>query len=158
MIFAVMRKGELMGKLYQNKWAGYETYFTPCFPVRTRKNESDAIGGYEITNVDGKWKCRKGQYYLHTMRDEEHFPVVGEVKINILGYVRDMMLEALKKRTDEQIKEDAKPEIMADGTLHITVNANVANIDRILLTQAGTLSGDISYKDDEQPERKTGKQ
>ena len=48
-------KGEPMGKLYQNKWAGYETYFTPCFPVRTRKNESDAIGGYEITNVDGKW-------------------------------------------------------------------------------------------------------
>lgn len=90
-----------MGKLYQNKWAGHETYFTPCFPVRTRKNESDAIGGYEITNVDGKWKCRKGQYYLHTMRDEEHFPVVGEVKINVLGYVMDTMLNALERRTDE---------------------------------------------------------
>ena len=101
MTIAVLRKGEPMGKLYQNKWAGYETYFTPCFPVRTRKNESDAIGGYEITNVDGKWKCRKGQYYLHTMRDEEHFPVVGEVKINVLGYVMDTMLNALERRTDE---------------------------------------------------------
>jgi len=97
-----------MGKLYQNKWAGYETYFTPCFPVRTRKNESDAIGGYEITNVDGKWKCRKGQYYLYTMRDEEHFPVVGEVKINVLGYVMDTMLNALERRTDEPEQKTGK--------------------------------------------------
>ena len=91
-----------MGKLYQNKLAGYETYFTPCFPVRTRKCEADAIGGYEITNVDGKWICRKVQYYLHAMRDEEHFPVVGEVKINVLGYVMDTMLNALERRTDER--------------------------------------------------------
>ena len=89
-----------MSKLYQNKWAGYETYFTPTHPVRTGKNEADAMGGYEITNVNGKWECRKGQYYTHTMRDEEHFPVVGEVKINILGYVMDAMLDALKRRTD----------------------------------------------------------
>lgn len=141
-----------MGKLYQNKWAGYETYFTPCFPVRTRKNESDAIGGYEITNVNGKWICRKAQYYNGPLKDNEDFPVVGKVKINILGYVRDMMLEALKKRTDEQIKEDAKPEIMADGTLHVTVNADVANIDRILLSQEGTHFGDLYYRDDERPE------
>lgn len=94
-----------MGKLYQNKWAGHETYFTPCFPVRTRKNEPDAIGGYEITNVDGKWKCRKSQYYLHTMRDEEHFPVVGEVKINVLGYVMETMLNALERRTNDSISD-----------------------------------------------------
>ena len=94
-----------MGKLYQNKLAGYETYFTPCFPVRTRKCEADAIGGYEITNVDGKWICRKVQYYLHAMRDEEHFPVVGEVKINVLGYVMDTMLNALERRTDERFNQ-----------------------------------------------------
>jgi hypothetical protein len=35
------------------------------------------------------------------MRDEEHFPVVGEVKINVLGYVMDTMLNALERRTDE---------------------------------------------------------
>jgi hypothetical protein len=45
-----------------------------------------------------------------------------------------------------------RPEIMSDGTLHITVNADVANIDRILLTQAGTHTGDLYYKDDEKPE------
>ena len=50
-----MQKGEPMGKLYQNKWAGYETYFTPIYPVRTRKGEADAIGGYIITKVNGKW-------------------------------------------------------------------------------------------------------
>lgn len=145
-----------MSDLYQNKYAGYETYFTPLFPVRTGKGESYLNGGYEITNVNGKWICRKAQYYNRSLKDNEDFPVVGKVKINILGYVRDMMLEALKKRTDEQIKEDAKPEIMADGTLHITVNADVANIDRILLSQEGTHYGDLYYKDDEKPERKTG--
>ena len=45
-----------------------------------------------------------------------------------------------------------QPEIMPDGTLRITVNADVANIDRILLTQAGTHTGDLYYKDDEKPE------
>ena len=49
-------------------------------------------------------------------------------------------------------REDAKPEIMPDGTLHITVNADVANIDRILLSQAGTHLGDLYYRDDERPE------
>ena len=90
-----------MGKLYQNKWAGYETYFTPAYPVRTRKGESNAIGGYEVTKINGKWKCRKGSYYTHTIRDEEHFPVVGEVNINVLGYVRSAMLNALERRADE---------------------------------------------------------
>ena len=90
-----------MSKLYQNKWAGYETYFTPTFPVRTRKGEADAIGGYAITKVNGKWECRKAQYYTHSLRDEEHFPVVGNVKINILGYVMGAMLDALERRTDD---------------------------------------------------------
>ena len=45
-----------------------------------------------------------------------------------------------------------QPEIMPDGTLHITVNADVANIDRILLSQAGTHLGDLYYRDDERPE------
>ena len=49
-----------------------------------------------------------------------------------------------------------EPEIMPDGTLYITVNADVANIDRILLSQAGTHLGDLYYKDNEKPERRTG--
>ena len=50
-----------------------------------------------------------------------------------------------------------QPEIMPDGTLHITATADVANIDRILLSQEGTHLGDVYYKDDEKPKRKTGK-
>ena len=91
-----------MSKLYENKWAGNETYFTPIYPVRTRKGEADAVGGYVITKINGKWECQKGQYYTHSLRDEEHFPVVGNVKINILGYVMSEMLDALKRRTDER--------------------------------------------------------
>ena len=90
-----------MSKLYQNKWAGYETYFTPTHPVRTGRAEAKAVGGYEITKIDGKWKCRKGEYYTCSLRDEEHFPVVGEVKINILGYVMGEMLDALERRSDD---------------------------------------------------------
>lgn len=50
--------------------------------------------------------------------------------------------------------EDAKPEIMADGTRHITAAVDVANINCILLTQEGTHSGDLYYKD-AQSEHKT---
>jgi hypothetical protein len=46
-----------------------------------------------------------------------------------------------------------QPEIMADGTLHITATADVANIDRILLSQEGTHYGDLYYKDDEDGKR-----
>lgn len=92
-----------MSKLYQIKWAVNETYFMPIYPVRTRKGEDDAIGGYIITKVNGKWECRKGQYYTRYLRNEEHFPVVGNVKINILGYVMGEMLDALERRTDDCI-------------------------------------------------------
>ena len=90
-----------MPNIYQNKWAGYETYFMPMYPVRTRKGESEKIGGYKIMNVDGKWQCKKAQYYADSLKDEEHFPVVGKVNVNILGYVMDTMLKALNDREDE---------------------------------------------------------
>lgn len=46
-------------------------------------------------------------------------------------------------------REDAQPEIMSDGTLHITVSVDVADIDRILLSQAGTHLGDLYYRDED---------
>ena len=61
------------------------------------------------------------------------------------------------KAIDVAIEALKQSEIMADGTLHVTVNANVANIDRILLSQEGTHFGDLYYRDDERPERQTGK-
>ena len=50
----------------------------------------------------------------------------------------DLAIEALKQS-----------EIMSDGTLHITVDADVSTIDRILLSQKGTHSGDIYYREEE---------
>ena len=86
-----------MAKLYQNKWAGNETYFAQAYPVKTRKSESPLVGGYEIIKIDGEWMCRKAMYYKDTLKDEEHFPCVGEVKINVNRYIRDTMLEALEE-------------------------------------------------------------
>lgn len=42
-------------------------------------------------------------------------------------------------------------EITPDGTLKVTVDADIASIGRILLSQAGTQRGRLYYKD-EQPE------
>ena len=91
-----------MSKLYQNKWAGYEMYFVPLHPVRTCKGEAISVGGYEIICIDGVWKCKKGRYYTQSLRDEEHFPVVGDVKIDILGYVKDTMLAEVKSFKGEK--------------------------------------------------------
>ena len=67
------------------------------------------------------------------------------IAVNAMAY--DAELRALPS---------VQPEIMPDGTLHITANVDVASIDRILLTQEGTHSGDLYYRDDEKPKRKTG--
>lgn len=45
----------------------------------------------------------------------------------------------------------AQPEITPEGTLKVTVDADIANVGRILLSQAGTQRGGLYYKDD-QPE------
>lgn len=45
----------------------------------------------------------------------------------------------------------ARPEITPDGTLKVTVDADIASIGRILLSQAGTQCGGLYYKD-AQPE------
>lgn len=44
-----------------------------------------------------------------------------------------------------------QPEITPDGTLNISINADVASVGRILLSQAGTQRGGLYYKD-EQPD------
>ena len=45
----------------------------------------------------------------------------------------------------------AQPEITPDGTLKVTVDADIASIGRILLSQTGTQYGGLYYKD-AQPE------
>ena len=58
----------------------------------------------------------------------------------------EKVFEAVRMAVVEALKQ---PEIMSDGTLHITVDADVSTIDRILLSQKGTHSGDIYYREEE---------
>ena len=91
-----------MAKIYQNKYAGFETYFVPLYPVKTRGIEASKVGGYGITCVNGRWRCEETEYYKISLSDAERFPVVGEVKIDIKEYVKDAILDALsKRRTDK---------------------------------------------------------
>lgn len=67
------------GTIFQNKWAGFETYFIFMnHPVRTRTKESPATAGYQITKVDGKWILDKATYYYHSLRE---FPEVGHIDL-----------------------------------------------------------------------------
>ena len=94
-----------MAKIYQNKYAGFETYFVPLYPVKTRGIEASKVGGYGITCVNGRWRCEKTEYYRQTLSDANSFPVVGEVEIDINRYVKDAVLDALEmaeRRTDGQ--------------------------------------------------------
>lgn len=71
-----MKKGAIL----QNLWAGHETYFVYMgFPVKTGRAEAKATGGYSITCVDGKWKFSRAHYYIQSLKDTEHFPIVGYV-------------------------------------------------------------------------------
>jgi hypothetical protein len=51
-------------------------------------------------------------------------------------------------------RQNVQLEIMSDGTLHITATVDVANTNRILLSQAGTHLGDLYYRDDERTKGK----
>lgn len=78
-------------KIYKNLWAGYETYF-----VKKRQDKRYAYG-YQIICVDGKWEYRENaMYYLCTIRDSEHFPVVGE--INLTEIIFRSIMEAVGVR------------------------------------------------------------
>ena len=92
-----------MAKIYQNKYAGFETYFVPLYPVKTRGIEARKVGGYGITCVNGRWRCEKTEYCRLSLSDADSFPVVGNVEIDINRYVKDAILDALEmaeRRTD----------------------------------------------------------
>lgn len=75
-------------KIYKNLWAGYETYF-----VKKRQDKRCAYGS-EIIYLDGKWEYRDNAIYaLCTIRDSEHFPLVGE--INLTEIIRRSIMEAV---------------------------------------------------------------
>lgn len=91
-----MRKGTIL----KNLWAGHETYFVYMgFPVRSGKAEAKKTGGYSLVNVDGVWRFEKAQYYIHSLKDQEHFPVVGHIDFN--QTLIDGILNAIEKKRRE---------------------------------------------------------
>lgn len=54
-------------------------------------------------------------------------------------------------KTMVAVMSSAQPEITPDGTLTVSIAADVASVGRILLSQTGTQRGGLYYKD-EQPE------
>ena len=92
-----MKKGTILKNLY----AGHETYFINMgFPVRTGKAEAKAIGGYSLTKVDGEWRFERAQYYIHSLCDTEHFPIVGYVDL------KKTCIEAILKALFELPREE----------------------------------------------------
>ena len=72
-----------MAKIYKNLWAGHETYFVAMgFPVRSGRCEAKKTGGYGLVKIDDSWKFERATYYCHTLKDAEHFPVVGHIDMN----------------------------------------------------------------------------
>lgn len=73
-----MRKGTII----KNLWAGNETYFIYMgFPVRTGKMEARKVGGYSLSSANDEWKFRRACYYVNSLKDSEHFPVVGYIDL-----------------------------------------------------------------------------
>ncbi len=82
-------------KIYQNLWAGKETYFIPL----THNNE--VTSGYSVVNVDGIWNLYKGNFYNDDLKnDTEHFPIIGELDFNQL--LINEILQILQKNKKEQ--------------------------------------------------------
>lgn len=70
------------GTIFRNLWSRYEVYFVFLSqPAKTARGEARATRGYEIARVNGKWEMRTAQYYMSSLKDEAHFPVVGVVDL-----------------------------------------------------------------------------
>lgn len=80
------------GTIVKNKWAGYETYFI-CQEKRT-KFGIPMIKGYTISNIDGKWSLDEACFYLDSLKDTEHYPVVGYLDIDKL--IQDNLLNIIE--------------------------------------------------------------
>ncbi len=63
-------------KIYKNLWAGYDCYF-----VKTNSDKMYAYG-FNVHNAHGKWEVSKGKRYISSLRDMEHYPIVGNIDLN----------------------------------------------------------------------------
>lgn len=69
------------GTIYRNLCAGNETYFVYDGKAISGRAEASKVSGYSITNINGEWHFEKAQYYTHSLKDSEQFPVVGCIDI-----------------------------------------------------------------------------
>lgn len=92
-------------KVYQNLYAGYKTFFVPIMPARTAKHEEKAFNGYSLVLYNGEWRCEMAQYYISSLNDREHFPVVSEVDIDINDYIKKAILESVVKSVFDKLME-----------------------------------------------------
>lgn len=77
-------------KIYENRWAGYKTYF-----ICLGQNSTYAYG-IKVYYLSGKWHVNKCSHYLGDIRnDREHFPIVGN--INLKKLVIDAVLNEVSK-------------------------------------------------------------
>lgn len=63
------------GEILLNLWAGYKTLF-----MYLGSNGSMAYG-VALTEVDGKNRIRRANYYLSSLADRERFPTVGFIDV-----------------------------------------------------------------------------
>ena len=97
------------GTIVKNNWAGYETYFI-C-QEKIKKFGIPMIKGYTISNIDGKWLLDEACFYLDSLLDEKHYPVVGYLDID----------ELIKKELLNIIKGDRK---MTESELNNSCDCN----------------------------------
>ena len=70
------------GTVLKNLWAGYETYFICMnFPANSFKSEARKTCGFSLVCVDGNWRFDRAEYYVHSLKDSEHYPVVGRIDV-----------------------------------------------------------------------------
>ena len=83
------------GTILKNLWAGHETYFIYMgFPAHSCKAEARKTGGLILVNVDGRWDLEKAPMYCHSLRDREHYPIVGHIDLKKLCI--DGILQAIE--------------------------------------------------------------
>lgn len=88
------------GTILKNLWAGHETYFVYMgFPVRSGKAEAKKTGGFSLVNINGEWHFERACYYCNSLRDDEHFPVVGCVDLKKACI--NAVLKEIGRTTDE---------------------------------------------------------
>lgn len=74
-----------IGTIYQNLWAGYETYFVYLGKNSRIGRAPTATNVLQITKLGRTWQMSMAQYSLASLtEDEEHYPRVGYIDMEEL--------------------------------------------------------------------------